>query len=294
MTLRVGVVVLPELRWAQARERWTAAEEYGFDHAWTYDHLAWRSLADGPWFGAVPTLTAAAAVTSRIRLGTFVASPNFRHPVPFAKEVMTVDDVSGGRFVLGLGAGGTGVDATVLGGEVLPPKERAARLEEFVGTLDLLLTQPATEVRGERYTAVDARMIPGCVQQPRVPFVVAANGPRMMRLAARHGQGWVTTGATPEEDGLDAWWSGVAALASRFDDVVADSARAREAFDRYLSVDSSGTPALTSFGYFEECVGRAAELGFTDLVIHWPRANGVYAAPRRVLDDVADWLGRRD
>src|SRR3954447_15366813 len=96
MVPRVGVVVLPQQRWTQARERWRAVEELGFDAAWTYDHLAWRDLADEPWFAPVPTLTAAATVTSRVRLGTWVASPNYRHPVPFAKDLMTLDDVSGG------------------------------------------------------------------------------------------------------------------------------------------------------------------------------------------------------
>jgi len=62
----------------------------------TYDHLAWRTLRDAPWFGAVPTLAVAATVTSRIRLGPLVASPNFRHPDSFARELITLDDVSGG------------------------------------------------------------------------------------------------------------------------------------------------------------------------------------------------------
>jgi hypothetical protein len=79
--VQVGVVILPEHRWADARAIWRRAEELGFGHAWTYDHLAWRSLRDAPWFGAVPTLTAAALASQRIRLGTLVASPNFRHPV---------------------------------------------------------------------------------------------------------------------------------------------------------------------------------------------------------------------
>ena len=92
-----------------------AAEDAGFSTVWTYDHLSWRSLRDGPWFGAVPLLAAAARITERIRLGTLVASPNFRHPVPFAKEILTLDEVSGGRLDLGIGAGGTGADATVLG-----------------------------------------------------------------------------------------------------------------------------------------------------------------------------------
>jgi alkanesulfonate monooxygenase SsuD/methylene tetrahydromethanopterin reductase-like flavin-dependent oxidoreductase (luciferase family) len=77
-------------------------------HAWSYDHLSWRSLADEPWGATIPSLTAAATVTSRIRLGTYVSSPNFRHPVPFAKELATVDEISSGRLLIGVGSGGTG------------------------------------------------------------------------------------------------------------------------------------------------------------------------------------------
>ena len=73
--MRIGIVLLPQDPWPVAREKWQRAEHYGFDHAWTYDHLAWRSLADEPWFATVPLLAAVAAVTQRIRLGTWVASP---------------------------------------------------------------------------------------------------------------------------------------------------------------------------------------------------------------------------
>src|SRR5881227_993731 len=131
--VRLGVVILPELRWPAARSLWRRAEELGFAHAWTYDHLAWRSLRDSAWFGAVPTLTAAAMATERIRLGTLVASPNFRHPVPLAKELMTLDDISGGRLTLGIGAGGEGWDATMLGHPAWSRPERADRFAEFVG-----------------------------------------------------------------------------------------------------------------------------------------------------------------
>ncbi|MGH7287470.1 MAG: LLM class flavin-dependent oxidoreductase, partial [Myxococcota bacterium] len=82
--MRLGVVILPELRRAELTAVWRRAEELGFDHAFTYDHLAWRSLRDWNWFAAVPTLAAAALATQRIRIGMLVASPNFRHPVPFA------------------------------------------------------------------------------------------------------------------------------------------------------------------------------------------------------------------
>ena len=134
--MRFGVVILPEHRWAEAQRIWRRAEDLGFDHAWTYDHLAWRSLRDSPWFGAMPTLTAAALATERIRLGPLVASPNFRHPVPFAKEVVTLDDISGGRLALGIGAGGYGWDATVLGQSRLSPADRLERFAEFVDLTD--------------------------------------------------------------------------------------------------------------------------------------------------------------
>ena len=119
--MRVGITLLPELPWAVDRERWRAVEAYGYDHAWTFDHLAWRSLADSPWFATVPTLTAAALSTTTLRIGTWVATPNFRHPVPFAKELLTLDHLSGGRLNVGLGAGTDGYDASMLGQPALSP-----------------------------------------------------------------------------------------------------------------------------------------------------------------------------
>jgi alkanesulfonate monooxygenase SsuD/methylene tetrahydromethanopterin reductase-like flavin-dependent oxidoreductase (luciferase family) len=202
--------------------------------------------------------------------------------VPFAKDLMSLDDVSGGRFTLGVGAGGVGFDAVVTGGQVLPPRERVDRLTEFVELLDALLSRPVTTWAGRYYEAVEARMHPGCLQQPRLPFVVAANGPRAMRVAARFGQGWATTGV--EGDG--AWWDGVAALARRLDEVLDGEGRARADIDRYLSLDSGGY-ALESVDAFEDAVGRAAELGFTDVVTHWPRPEGVYAGSEAVLEKVA-------
>src|SRR5918998_6698087 len=132
--MRVGIIILPDRPWREAKELWRRAEAYGFDHVWTYDHLGWRDLVDGPWFDSIATLTAAAHVTQTVKLGTMVASPNFRHPVHFAREVSTLDDISGGRLTLGLGAGASApsFDALVLGGPELTPRERVDRFGEFV------------------------------------------------------------------------------------------------------------------------------------------------------------------
>jgi alkanesulfonate monooxygenase SsuD/methylene tetrahydromethanopterin reductase-like flavin-dependent oxidoreductase (luciferase family) len=283
--MRVGIVILPDQRWSDAVRRWRLAEEYGFDQAWTYDHIGWRDLVDGPWFDAVPTLTAAALVTSRIRLGTMVASPNFRHPVHFTREVTALDDVSGGRLTLGVGAGGVSYDASVLGQPALTPRQRVDRFAEFLGLLDALLRDGRTDYAGEYYSAVDARSAPGCVQRPRAPFIVAANGPRSMRLAARYGQGWVTTGERTED--LDAWWRSVAALAERFAEAEAGAGRRPGGVDRVLSLDAAPVFSLSSAGFFADAAGRAGELGFTDVVTHWPRESGWYAGSEAVVEQVA-------
>jgi alkanesulfonate monooxygenase SsuD/methylene tetrahydromethanopterin reductase-like flavin-dependent oxidoreductase (luciferase family) len=291
--MRFGLVILPQDSWPEARRKWQDAERLGFDHAWTYDHLSWRSLADQPWHATIPTLTAAAVVTSRIRLGTFVSSPNFRHPVPFAKELATLDDIAGGRFLLGVGSGGTGFDAFVLGQPEYSARQRHDRFAEFVSGLDRLLRheEPGSDgisFTGEWATAVNARMVGTPAQRPRLPFVVAANGPRGLRLATRFGAGWVTTGRDGAR-GAD-WWASVAELSTRLDDAALAEGREPGSIDRYLNLDSGGSYSLQSVVAFEDAAGRAAELGFTDVISHWPRADGIYAGSESVLEEVASRL----
>ena len=288
--MRFGIVILPQESWASARHKWAEAESLGFDHAWTYDHLSWRTLADEPWGATIPTLVAAATVTSTIGLGTFVSSPNFRHPVPFAKDVATLDDVAGGRVLLGIGSGGTGLDAFVLGQPELTPGQRHARFVEFVEQLDELLRFEAPGSggitrRGEWFEAVGARMVGMPAQQPRVPFVIAANGPKGLGVVVKHAAAWVSTGA----DGLtgDEWWAAVAALVARLEESAAAAGRDPATIDRHLSIDSGGLYSLSSVAAFEDTVGRAAALGFTDVIAHWPRAEGVYAGDEDVLREVA-------
>jgi alkanesulfonate monooxygenase SsuD/methylene tetrahydromethanopterin reductase-like flavin-dependent oxidoreductase (luciferase family) len=289
--VRIGIVILPDKRWSVAGRRWQRAEEYGFDHAWTYDHIGWRDLVDGPWFDAVPTLTAAAMATRRIRLGTLVASPNFRHPVHFTREITALDDISQGRLTLGVGAGGIGFDSAVLGRPELTPRQRVDRFAEFLQLLDALLRGDRVTRSGAYFSAVDARSNPGPVQRPRTPFLVAANGPRTMALAARYGDGWVTTGK-PAGDDEDAWWRSAAELQERFDEAVAAAGRQPGDVARYLDLDASPIYSMSSPDAFTAAVGRAAALGFTDVVAHWPRESSWYAGSEQVLESVAGLLPR--
>jgi alkanesulfonate monooxygenase SsuD/methylene tetrahydromethanopterin reductase-like flavin-dependent oxidoreductase (luciferase family) len=276
--MRLGVVILPELRRAELAATWRRAEALGFDHAFTYDHLAWRSLRDSAWFGAVPTLAAAALATERIRLGPLVASPNFRHPVALAREAIALDDLSGGRLVLGIGAGGGGWDATILGQAPWSPRERAERFEEFVTLTDRLLREPVTSWTGRHYAAHEARSHPGCVQRPRVPFAIAATGPRGMRLAARFGAAWVTTGDRAREGlGAAEGARAVAAQIARLEAACAEAGRDPKTLARMVLTGVGLVAGLDSADSLRETLARYAEAGVTDLVVHWPRASEPFA-----------------
>ena len=156
-------------------------------------------------------------VTERIGLGLFVASPNFRHPVPFAKEVATLDDISGGRVLLGVGSGGTGFDAFVLGQAELTPGERHSRYLEFVEGLDALLRfeEPGAggiSFSGEWFTAherADGRRAEA--PAPRMPLLLAGNGPRAIRYAAR-ARRRVDHDRRERGRRAESWWAGVAEL----------------------------------------------------------------------------------
>ncbi len=287
--MRVGVVLLPQFRWPEARVRWKSLEDRGFAHGWSYDHLAWRELADQPWYGTIPTLTAAATVTERLRLGTWVTSPNFRHPVTLAKDLMTIDDISGGRLLAGIGAGGIGWDATVFGGQPLPPGRRIDRLTEFLTLLDLLLRQGETSWQGTYFTADRARMVPAG-SRSRIPLIVAANGPRAIRLAAERGDAWATTGPEAADLGQDQWWDAVAESVRRFEDAVDALGRIPRQVERYLNLDSAPVLSVSSLDAFTDAAGRAAALGFTDVLVHWPRPEGIYAGDDAVLDRIAELL----
>ncbi len=274
-----GVVILPDLDFEVALDRFREAEALGFACAWTYDHLSWRTLRDGPWFAALPLLSAIAASTTTLRIGTLVASPNFRHPVVLAKEAMTIDRLSAGRFELGLGAGGTGFDALALGGAPLSPARRAARFEEFVECLDLLLREPEACFEGAFYTAVESRTAPGCVQAPRVPFTIAAAGARSIALAARYGAGWVTYGPLDPDTTGDAWFAAVGEQVGRLDDAWNATGREAGSCRRYALAGLDASWSQQSLGAFDAFCGRLEELGFTDVLLHWPRDDTTLSGP---------------
>ena len=283
--MKLSTVILPHEGWATSSEKWNRAEELGFHAAYTYDHLSWQRLENRPWFGAVPTLVAASLVTLRLKVGTLVTSPNFRHPVPLAKDLLSLDDVSNGRLIIGIGAGGVGNDASVLGAEAWTTRERADRFEEFVSLLDELLREPVTSRSAKYYSATDARMLPGPVQRPRPPFYIAATGTRGLDLAARFAQGWVTTGhdassvATCEQN--------VTRQLERLGDALRRHSRHVNDVATLLLDGLNNERPLVSLDAFVDWAGRYRTLGITELVIHWPEPDSLFDSSIATFEKIA-------
>jgi alkanesulfonate monooxygenase SsuD/methylene tetrahydromethanopterin reductase-like flavin-dependent oxidoreductase (luciferase family) len=284
----VGVVLMPTDPWAETVACARRLEALGYDHLWVYDHLSWQRYRDRPWHATYPWLAALAAQTTTIRLGTMVANPNLRHPMLLAKDAMTIDHVSAGRFTLGVGAGGTGFDATVLGAAPLAPRERADRLDEMARVLDGLLRGDLTDHRGRWYTIEGARMLPGCVQRPRVPIAIAASGPRTLRLTAELADAWITLGdASGDDRSEQAAERAVRAQLDALDAACRARGRDPSGLDRIFLAGHTDADPLRSLGAFTEFAGRCAQLGFTDLVFHHPRADDpIWASGRELVDAI--------
>jgi probable F420-dependent oxidoreductase len=204
-SIRVGVQ-LPEVeyevRWPQLRAMALLAEDAGFDSLWMGDHLLYRGVGPGggetrgPW-EAWTTLAALAAVTDRISLGPLVAATAFHNPAMLAKMAATVDEVSGGRLVVGLGAGWNETEFRAFG---FPFDRRIARFEEAFTIIRTLLRDGAIDFDGEFYQARDCELVP----RPRSggpPILVGSNGPRMLEITLPHVDAWnswfAATGNTP-------------------------------------------------------------------------------------------------
>lgn len=171
--------------------------EVGFDHAWLVDHLLdTDGPPDHPCHEAWTLLAAIAARTERIRLGVLVTSNTFRNPAILAKEAVTVDHISRGRLILGLGSGWHEDEHRQFGIDLPPAAERIDRLEEAIQVIQALMTTERVDFNGRHYRLDGARLEPKPVQD-RIPLLIAAHRPRMIRLAARYADQWDTFPALP-------------------------------------------------------------------------------------------------
>lgn len=268
MSLQVGVVVVQNLPYDRWRARVLEVEELGYDGVYVWDHLVHRTQAPtDPLFDGLTLLAAAAEFTSRLRLGTLVASPTLRHPVLLAKQAMTLDQVSGGRVELGIGAAGVLLDYQVLGMEPWSKAEQVQRFRETVEVLDAVL-RGATSYAGTHWSGSGVTMAPGPVQSPRVPLTLAAHGPRTLAIAGRYADCWNTM--TLRGMSADEVLTQTASRARLLDEAALAAGRDPSQIRRSVLIGSPDWPALASPAAFREAVLRYAEIGVTEVVLLHP------------------------
>jgi len=229
--MRIGVQ-LPEVErevpWTEVREIARVAEATGFDSIWVGDHLLFRDEKTGvrgPW-EAWTSLAALAEATERIDLGPLVAATSFHTPAMLAKKAATVDEISGGRLILGLGAGWNEAEYRAFG---FPYDNRVSRFEEAFTIIRTLLREGSIDFEGRYYTLEGSEILPR--PRPDIPFMIGSNGPRMLSIAVEHVDMWNTWYASygNEPEGLEP-------LLARVDDACAAAGRDPGSVERTAAV----------------------------------------------------------
>lgn len=209
--LEIGVQ-LPEVErevgWPEIREMAHVAEEVGLDSIWVGDHLLFRDQETGtrgPW-EAWTMLAGLAEATERVAIGPLVAATSFHNPAMIAKKAATVDEISGGRLVLGLGAGWNRAEYEAFG---FPYDHRVDRFEEAFTVIRTLIRTGSIDFEGDYFTLRDMELLPAA--RPGMRIMIGSNGPRMLRIAAPHVDMWNTwyTGYGNTPSGLDPLLAGL-------------------------------------------------------------------------------------
>jgi alkanesulfonate monooxygenase SsuD/methylene tetrahydromethanopterin reductase-like flavin-dependent oxidoreductase (luciferase family) len=239
--LKVGVQ-LPEVerlvRWPELRDMVRATEDGGFDSIWVGDHVLYRmpdGSARGPW-ETWSTLAAIAAITERVELGPFVACTAFLNPGVLAKKAATVDEISGGRLVLGLGAGWNEIEFTAYG---IAFDQPVAPFEEAFTIIRTLLREGRIDFQGRFYQARDLELVPRGPRPEGPPLMVGTTGERMLRITLPYVSSWNAwyryTHNTPD---------GVGPLRDLVDRVASDVGRPPQAIERTVAVLVAATGAV--------------------------------------------------
>jgi F420-dependent oxidoreductase-like protein len=191
--LRFGVQTYPQhTTYAEILQVWREADELGFDTAFAFDHfIPISGDPNGPCFEGWTLISALAAQTKRLKVGLLVTGNTYRNPAVLANMVATVDHVSNGRVVLGIGAGWYEREHTAYGVAFSTPSERAQQLVEAIQVIKLLFTQDRSNFTGKYYQLKDAPFSPKTVQKPYPPILIGGMGRKVVQpLAARYADMW--------------------------------------------------------------------------------------------------------
>src|SRR5271169_984666 len=187
--IRFGIQTGQQLiAWQDLLALWRKADAWGYDSLWNFDHF-YPIFVDpeGPCLEAWTSLSALAQATTRARIGTMVNGNTYRNPCLTAKMAATLDQISGGRLNLGIGAGWFELEHHAMGFDFKDVPKRLAALDEACQIIKSMFTEPRTSLRGRHYTVTDVIGLPKPVQQPHPPILIGGTGEKvLLKLVAKH------------------------------------------------------------------------------------------------------------
>jgi len=272
---RFVVAGMQEAPWPEMIQRWQQVETLGLDSVMLADHFVNFAQPKAPWFEAWTLLSALAAHTKTIHVGLLTAIP-WRNRAFLAREAMTVDHISNGRLDRGVGAGAPGavdISYAMTGTPDWPPKERVDRFREAVEIVDQLLRNPETSYEGRYYQIKGTIMNPQPVQKPRPPLMIGANGPRMLKIAAKFADTWNTFGGTDSMSPTE-MLTLTHERNTRLDAYCAEIGRDPTTLRRSVLIytQEEYMQIYSRPGAFEEIIKRYWEIGITEFIFFYPFA----------------------
>jgi alkanesulfonate monooxygenase SsuD/methylene tetrahydromethanopterin reductase-like flavin-dependent oxidoreductase (luciferase family) len=255
--LRVGLVVGQRESWPELVRRAQLVESLGLDTVWVVDHFFGGSDELGDTHEAYTVLAGLAMATSRVRLGVMVAGNTYRNPVVLLKQAVTVDHISDGRVDFGIGAGWWEREHEAFSYVFPSAGDRVSMFEEALEAIDSFQRNERTQLDGEFYQYVNTPFEPKPIQQPRMPMLVGAGGPRMLGITARYADIWNTRSALDE--------------AKAKSDLLDE--QCREIGRDPAEIMRSIWPFPSQLGSLEtlrEYIGSFREQGFDDFLFTWP------------------------
>jgi alkanesulfonate monooxygenase SsuD/methylene tetrahydromethanopterin reductase-like flavin-dependent oxidoreductase (luciferase family) len=295
--LRFQVMLLPIVPWSEYLDRFLRVEALGFEVAALPDHFCDWSNPSGPWHESWTSIAAIAARTSTLRLATCVTQIPLRNPAVLAHQAVTVDQISNGRVELGVGTGIT-IDPSceMIGVPNWTAGERVARFGEYVELLDHLLRESITIYHGTYYQANGAVMNPGSVQQPRLPIMVAALGPKMMRNAAAHADIWNSLSFASE---FEEQMGELTDRCMTMDELCLELGRDPDTLRRsYTMFDPKARASGGGIAYYEsddvfvDMVRRITAVGISEISMYYPALESQLPAFERIAKEVLPDLRR--
>ena len=272
--IKFGIWFPPAPSWLALRERARMVEQLGFESLWMVDHFVNPYDSNCAWMDGWTLLAGMAACTERVRVGTLVTNIIYRLPAVIAKLALTVDHISNGRLTLGIGVGSPkDLSHPMTGVDPWPNAQRVSRFEEIVTIVDQMLRNPVTSFEGTYYKVSEAVMLPSPIQKPRPPLLIAAEGPRMLKIAATFADNWnsISNFNYSSEESLQH----VRDNNQRITELAHEMGRDPKSITRSFCVGWTNDEPFESISTFQDFVGRYAEAGIQQFMLgYWEDSDG--------------------